>query len=162
MVSDLWSPRNLAHSGTTWPISEHIEFPAKLLDYFLVTKATSITGKPWSDATCPCTTASSTLFCLFEQKERDEGSYSACRSWPYRCLIMFTCQGNLSLCGTFLIRLLSPNGSKPLSEQTNKKINKNPTQNFKKIIVANVFFSTQYQIREFQASWRERGKVLEW
>jgi len=30
----------------------------------------NITSQPWSDTTCPRTTASSTLSCLFEQKER--------------------------------------------------------------------------------------------
>ena len=32
----------------------------------------NMTGQPWFDATCPCNTASSTLSCLFQQKERDK------------------------------------------------------------------------------------------
>jgi len=32
----------------------------------------NITSQPWFDATCPCNTASSTLSCLFQQKERDK------------------------------------------------------------------------------------------
>ena len=31
---------------------------------------------------------------------------SECRSQHYRCSFVFICQGNLSMCGTFLIRLL--------------------------------------------------------
>jgi len=33
---------------------------------------------------------------------------SACRSWHYRCSMMLIREGNLSMCGTFLIRLLPP------------------------------------------------------
>ena len=36
----------------------------------------NITGQPWSHATCPHTTASSTLSCLFQQKERDNAEVS--------------------------------------------------------------------------------------
>jgi len=34
--------------------------------------------------------------------------HSACRSWRYQCSTMWNCQGNLSMYGTFLIRLLPP------------------------------------------------------
>jgi len=36
-------------------------------------------SQPWSDATCPCATTSSTLSCLFEQKERDKAEVSTWR-----------------------------------------------------------------------------------
>jgi len=39
----------------------------------------NITSQPWSDATCPCNTASSTLSCLFQQKERDKAEVSTSR-----------------------------------------------------------------------------------
>ena len=35
-------------------------------------------------------------------------SYSACRSWRYRCSMMSNRGSNLSMCDTFLIRLLPP------------------------------------------------------
>jgi len=38
-----------------------------------------ITSQPCSDATCPCNTASSTLSCLFQQKERDKAEVSTSR-----------------------------------------------------------------------------------
>ena len=34
------------------------------------------TSQPWSDATCTCNTASITLSCLFQQKERDKAEVS--------------------------------------------------------------------------------------
>ena len=36
-------------------------------------------NQPWSDATCPCYTASSTLSCLLQQKERDKAEVSTSR-----------------------------------------------------------------------------------
>ena len=46
----------------------------------------NITGKPWSDATCPCYAASSILSCLFQQKERDKAEASTLRgSTVARC-----------------------------------------------------------------------------
>ena len=39
----------------------------------------NITSQPWSDATCLCNTASSTLSCLFQQKERDKAEVSTSR-----------------------------------------------------------------------------------
>jgi len=39
----------------------------------------NITSQPWSDTTCPCNTASSTLSCLFQQKERDKAEVSTSR-----------------------------------------------------------------------------------
>jgi len=37
------------------------------------------TSQPWSDATCPCNTASGTLSCLFQQKERDKAELGTSR-----------------------------------------------------------------------------------
>jgi len=39
----------------------------------------NITSQTWSDATCPCNTASSTLSCLSQQKERDKAEVSTSR-----------------------------------------------------------------------------------
>jgi len=39
----------------------------------------NITSQPWSEATCLCNTASSTLSCLFQQKERDKAEVNTSR-----------------------------------------------------------------------------------
>ena len=47
----------------------------------------NITGQPWSDATCLCNTTSSTLSCLFQQKERDKAEVRTSRgSTGARCV----------------------------------------------------------------------------
>jgi len=47
----------------------------------------NITSQPWSEATCPCNTASSTLSCLFQQKERDKAEVRTSRGGTgARCL----------------------------------------------------------------------------
>jgi len=43
------------------------------------TRSDNSTSQPWSDETCPCNTASSTLSCLFRQKERDKAEVSTSR-----------------------------------------------------------------------------------
>jgi len=45
------------------------------------------TSQPWSDTTCLCNTTSSTLSCLFQQKERDKVEVSTARgSTGARCV----------------------------------------------------------------------------
>jgi len=47
----------------------------------------NITGQPWSDAMCPCNIASSTVPCLFHQKELDKAEVRTSRgSTGERCL----------------------------------------------------------------------------
>jgi len=45
-----------------------------------------ITGQPWSDTTCPCTTARSTWSCLFKQKERHKAE-ECFKRWETRGIV---------------------------------------------------------------------------
>jgi len=60
----------------------------------------SSTSQLWYDATCTCNTDSSTLSCLFQQKERDKAEVSTARGTGARCVkpwltraIVYLCSG---------------------------------------------------------------------
>jgi len=69
MVRDLQLPRHLAHPLRNDPVLK------------------IIMSQPCSDAICPCNTASSTLSCLFQQKERDKAEVSTSRGGTGRSFV---------------------------------------------------------------------------
>jgi len=83
------------------------------------------TSQPWSEAKCTCNTASSTLSCLFQQKERDKAEVStsagtfACPAETYR-----NCRGEAGTKNEpnwYFVRL-QKNGSESRSSRSELKI----------------------------------------